>query len=753
MDAYSKVIAGNQLYPLDVIEQMGKRHPKWHSMGGREKEHTLLHIMLCMLLCNRERINLKQVSLKRKGNELLSEKTKILKLSTSHSSFSEPSTSTAPHHAHLESQSTSTSTTETTEDEMMEEMQFDADIQDFRFKMINHMPMKDATQKEICDTWGIPELSHQWDVVDVEEEKLIRVRYSYNIGSDVHKYLTAKSEIPKNSDMFIIAAGEVTGKWIDGNRPAKGEQKIAKFLLERKLILESQGINDNLYLPPVDMANLFPSEWIKGEMAKWEEDLLKDQYQQYTEKELYMTENPPKTITPSDLLKYLEPCNEGQDSSSCVKWKGKLMPEPFCFNIQTQERLDADIISLLLSTIEIEMAKGYTVTNYNMKSTSVLCEDTLINIIKIWQESDRNTFSFMEHANRNLCQPIKEALGINRKGVIHAVYHESMKQPEYSQNDKLCYSPWVEEVITGLGEDSNVPLGYLACPELLTMSPTDGHPIPTLCEPVVTEVLDGILSTNVGVQISKLTNTYSRLGGAYGNGEIYGKEMFKNIAIFPVMATLSYRDNPTREEEGRSRLVSGAVIRAPYHARRPTDRIMMITIELVRKNETTREFFNYVRNCQVIETCGFFIAVRQNAVMKEDSTYNSFITTSLFTPINMLGCLTMENPGIRRDENMKTLIERTLDSGKEWFIERAIEGTLFSMIGNARDEGYFACLRKLFLVILTWRKEKASASLDIETFCRKANECLIDNPISMYFHRTLLYIINIYKRRGARIAQ
>lgn len=56
-----------------------------------------------------------------------------------------------------------------------------------------------------------------------------------------------------------------------------------------------------------------------------------------------------------------------------------------------------------------------------------------------------------------------------------------------------------------------------------------------------------ILQTNTGVQLSKLTNTYSRIGGAYGNGEIYRKEMFKNIAIFPTLATLS-SVNPFEEQ-------------------------------------------------------------------------------------------------------------------------------------------------------------------------------------------------------------
>lgn len=196
---------------------------------------------------------------------------------------------------------------ETNEDDIIDEVDIDTELQDYRFKMINHMPIKDATQSEICRQLGIPEVSHQWDIVDLEEKKLIRVRYFYNIGSDVHKYLTAKSEVPNNSHMYIIGAGKVSGKWFNKNRGAIGESKDTKYLLERQMIISSQGINDNLYLAPVEIETLFPSTQLKDELAKWEEDLMKDQYERYTEKELYTQENPPKTITRSDFLNNLKP--------------------------------------------------------------------------------------------------------------------------------------------------------------------------------------------------------------------------------------------------------------------------------------------------------------------------------------------------------------------------------------------------------------------------------------------------------------
>lgn len=186
-------------------------------------------------------------------------------------------------------ESTSTESSATTDDMNIEES-IEEGSTNYRFKMLNHMPMKDSTLKEICTEWGIPEVSYQWDIIDLEEKKLVRVRYSYHTGSDVHKYLRVKAEIPNNSDMFIISAGETVGKWIHYNKSAIGETKITKFLLERSIILQQHGINDNLYLAPISLDAVFPSSWLHDELQKWEVDLLATQNDEYTERELYKTE-------------------------------------------------------------------------------------------------------------------------------------------------------------------------------------------------------------------------------------------------------------------------------------------------------------------------------------------------------------------------------------------------------------------------------------------------------------------------------
>ncbi|CAF4947343.1 unnamed protein product [Pieris macdunnoughi] len=73
MDTYSKLLLGNQLFPIDAIEHFGKRHPKWYNMSGREKASLMLHVMICMLLCNKKKTVDHLFARKRKGKEVQGE--------------------------------------------------------------------------------------------------------------------------------------------------------------------------------------------------------------------------------------------------------------------------------------------------------------------------------------------------------------------------------------------------------------------------------------------------------------------------------------------------------------------------------------------------------------------------------------------------------------------------------------------------------------------------------------------------------
>ncbi|KAF5280757.1 hypothetical protein FQA39_LY17981 [Lamprigera yunnana] len=103
------------------------------------------------------------------------------------------------------------------------------------------------------------------------------------------------------------------------------------------------------------------------------------------------------------------------------------------------------------------------------------------------------------------------------------------------------------------------------------------------------------------------------------------------------------------------------------------------------------------------------IALRQNSIMKEDTSYLTFNINSLFVPVNWLGAMTMDDPSISARTDIDKMIRHLIESSRKW------------------DEGYFAHLRKLLLIIYQWKNGGQSASWDIGEFCAKTNECLLDN--------------------------
>lgn len=174
----------------------------------------------------------------------------------------------------------------------------------------------------------------------------------------------------------------------------------------------------------------------------------------------------------------------------------------------------------------------------------------------------------------------------------------------------------------------------------------------------------------------------------------------------------------------------------------------MVTVEMIKNDEMSTTMLTSCHKRIVFLMRDYrAILVRQNSIMREDTCYLTFAHNSLFSVANNLGYMTFENSNVRQNENMRAYISSALESGSDFLKERFVDRIMFCCIGNSRDEGYFACLRKLFMVVFSFRKKQHSANFNIESFCAKANECLLDNPLSMYFHRYLLRVLQIYSNR------
>lgn len=277
----------------------------------------------------------------------------------------------------------------------------------------------------------------------------------------------------------------------------------------------------------------------------------------------------------------------------------------------------------------------------------------------------------------------------------------------------------------------------------------DGHPVTKICEEALNKLLNMILNTNAAIYASKITNLFSRLGGTYKTHKVEGSKAKETIAYMPIYGTLRSKEQSSKI----ARLVHGICVRGPQHARSPTDKIPIALIELVENTPENSTMVAFMSKA-VVHVCGeMLVVMRQNSIMKEDPCYQGFIMNALFCVANNLGYMTLECPSIRPDIDMTFFIEETLGECDVYYKDRFIDGILFATIGNSRDEGYFACLRKLFMIMYSWRQDARVGCLDIESFCKKTNDCLIDNPLSMYYHKYVLKVMEVYKKRQEAGAQ
>lgn len=101
--------------------------------------------------------------------------------------------------------------------------------------------------------------------------------------------------------------------------------------------------------------DLFPSQWMNSCVDKWMENLLRDQFEEWSLKDLYVKEQAPKTITAQILLDNLDSLKESDERYKKLFYKGKIMPEHLVHNIHVEEREDSSCIDKICSCLREQM--------------------------------------------------------------------------------------------------------------------------------------------------------------------------------------------------------------------------------------------------------------------------------------------------------------------------------------------------------------------------------------------------------------
>ena len=85
-------------------------------------------------------------------------------------------------------------------------------------------------------------------------------------------------------------------------------------------------------------------------------------------------------------------------------------------------------------------------------------------------------------------------------------------------------------------------------------------------------------------------------------------------------------------------------------------------------------------------------------------------------PFNLFGVMTLGNPYILPNMEIATMMDKLWEKSEKWFHERFVEEIIMAAIGNSGAEGYFALIRKLFMLVLAWRRKEQGANWNINSY-------------------------------------
>nr|WPR17586.1 MAG: polymerase PA protein [Arthropod orthomyxo-like virus] len=733
-DEYKVLWRDRTLYDEDFVKKFGINSPHWAFENDQKRELSLRHDYACALLCNMEKISQKRgidevdrveryemhdigdpEEKKQKMDEtlyqsdedvLVIDDTDMNDFGSDNESIGSPQIQWVP-----------------PQDEK------EGEVDDsYRFWMLEGNLHSAAIQNYYCEKFNHVKFTKIFDLVDTKLEKFVEVKISLNPSKRIREY-TNDPNTDDRTALIVIHPEKFTVETVNYETSFPGEEKVIVFLTKRLTAMKKLGISDSDITEEVSLEKaVLSAPYLEKEILSFK-NLCVEGTGLLEDADFCLDEEPNlQLIRPSELFDLLDDPSEFDGEE--VIWKGVLSP-PSDLLFQSTSGKDIETIKTFLCELSISepvLLRG------KEEHCTVLKEVVKMNIE---EHATIDNFRFHKPTMKNQTQLpcLKEQLGIGRKKVKYNEGGKGMKQPEPKVIERRRYSVWFEETIKKLG-DKHKFVGKTT--NLLEVEKMCYLKIGSDLQAMVNGMINEIGSRMIGIMMSQYINLGSRISGSYLVGS-RSRTSHAFIACVPLLATMY-----TLGSNEPFRIFSGICFRAPHHARNANDNINLLVIERIHPSEelTTTKFSNE----SIVKVGIMKYRIRQTAIKKSVAVHLTFLNNSIFNAMNLLGELVLNNKTMK---NMDQLLKFTkemveTDASRNYIIARVIESNLMAIVGNTRDEGYLAMSRKLFMIVMAWRRNKQAFTWDIKEFAEKVNECLIDNPLSMHFHMNFLYLIAQY---------
>ncbi|URQ09141.1 replicase PA [Halyomorpha halys orthomyxo-like virus 1] len=714
--SYKKLIYESGLYPLKFIREYGENGSHWFGSSWHQRELSLRHDMVCVLLCNME--TYEETTQKRAASPIPGPSNKKQRKSETETSSSSGHTIDC-----LPEEDFDDFDIYVPDEEVpleVEEERADPEQDLYRLVCLEGMSSAPMLQNKFCQRWGIEPYPTLFDIIDKKERKLIEVKVGLRYAEEEMRYLDKSNNRRNNTAFFYVNPQTIEKVWVDHPGKLVGEDKVSRFLIKRRCI------SDEYRMMETDLAEEEEVERVVFNNDRFN-NLVKIWYEPFWERRemeppINLTTEPeksPSMITPKDMLDHLVRVEERQ--APPIKWRGKLLSPIWNRFETTQLSKDTDIVRDLIK---------------RWKLSDIQPNSPLQRIIKKWSDhfSTSDCTSFDAYPVKKMMQDeeFQSCLGIGHKKYHRDDSCETTRQPEPKPMTEACYHPWFDTLLFDMS-DNHTLIGK-PFRNLGGVTPTE-HPIAISAQRAFNSVVSIFKESWSGIYASKITNYGSRIGGAYLSSR--SKSSHNNVVTFPIYATL--------EDQGETtRATTGLVIRGPHHAHQATDKIGLITIEMIEPTDKNLEYSKFIHSCEIFDTpSGYKLVAKINSDTKHNCTYSAFSINSLFVISNLIGEVILNDPKNPTNMNIIHEVKLFCDRNRRWISSRMVEALMMITIGTGQEEGFFAMLRKLYMCMLAWKRKEPVALWPVEDFCGAVNENLINSPIAMHYSRSAIEVLKI----------
>nr|APG77902.1 polymerase PA [Sanxia Water Strider Virus 3] len=701
---FEKLINSGKLYSRSFVETFGKSQSNWSVITHFEKERSLRHAMICLLLANSKRLRIDDFT-----EENPEKKTKIEE---------SPEFQSALEIGDFEVEG------EEISDE--EEMDFiDQDVQEavedhpYRFNVIAGRWEKETFYRRLAESLSIEEVSRVPDIVDIKRSEIY---YVFVRNRKKNFEVPVPSDISAMKDSVIVVV-DPSGKEIvcvKGENRLPGKTKALEFLMKRSVLLRAEfKIED---VDPIkqmdDVGDIFVCDKFNEMVKDWtklfwdlREDLVTSEEMDYT------SDKPIKKVGPREIAELIE--NTKERDAPFMQWNGKLIPPPIVTLEHTEYETDQEMVDYIISTYGFDSSCGVS---------------HLSSLREIWESSDKDCFNYItREVLLSNYHSLARDLGVGLKTTTQFDGHPDLKQDDFKSPPKRRYSGWLGHLIYELSCEHG--LGISFCNDLERNESGSMHPFDIASGGVVSNFYNKVGDAMISVFCSMVKNFYSRIGGAYSTSR--KKKSRSNASIFPLYAIGSDGDESRR-------YLTGLCILGPHHCRATTDRIPFITLE--RVDPMFCQFFDFIKKGQFVnDRQGNTWCYRVNSCCKTDPSYLAYIINSTYLSANFIGEIAVSLT--ERTSSDPTLnAEEILNNYPTWLLERCVEGVLMGVLGKSQEEGALANIRKVYMIALASRRGLLCHMADPQGLADAVNECLLDNPLAIYYAQQLRdTILNHFK--------